>query len=725
MLKKSQALCLAIFAGMCLSAATVAAQNVCIPNAVGVPFLSGPPNWFNAALPQPQFWPDVDDPRWRGAFLRTFGGAAASEHVAYRALRDATSLYLQWNVTVDPQLDELDELWVAFSPGPGQDDVLIQIVPFANSNTNVSPPVAAASVQVLTRTPGAAFAPLAAVPAWLQAATTQTRVMRVVGDGRWAVLMRVPIVAPPNGINLANTFKMWSGTMVSHAAGVVEYNYPEAVDLTNVLASTNNTGWSDVRRDVAPTDASCIRGVSIVSSDIGTEANGTQCTAAGPLSTSINLTLPGPVLGSTTLCARPLNETGGNIPANDIQATFRNANWGTQPTAAQAITTAWTRVNSTPATNTAAIGNNAKGALEFDWLMTRNDGTVNDVCTFTPQPNGIVCNPLPPVPRWIHQCMLVELGGAPGITFPVSSVAQNMNFVSASRFEREAEVSVRGLQPAPGAPPQRDVYLYVQTNNMPAQVNGNPRPRARPTPNPSSGGFFAPKPGGGSGGASTSKPGGTPAPKPGAPPAKPVPPAGPSVVRDATVSVNQSPDVEIEPLPKSQYEQLRETAPTYQVHGFHDTGRTITLRGRPFKVLEPQSSFGYFVDHTGTLLGWRHELEGAEKIAPNYYHLGVDNGGAARVTTIIEAIDSRWSVSLHGGLAMPVGDFADSCDSGFSLGVDAEYRITGMVAAEAFYGNDRFDCADDTTTLNHFEVNGKLYFGQVVEAVRRRRYRAL
>lgn len=667
-------------AAILLTGSGVLAQNVCLPNATGVPFLSGPPNWFDAAQPQPQFWPEVDDPRWRGSFLYTFGGAAASEHVAFRGLRTATHLYLIWNITVDPLLDEFDELWVAFSPGAGQDDILIEVIPFSNSNVNVTPPTTAASVQVLTRTPGAAFVAQPGLPNWLVAATTDMRVIRVVGESRWAVMMRVPIAAPPNGLSLANTFHMWSGTMVTHAAGIAEYNYPTGVDLNNVLASTNNTGWASVRRDVAPTDASCIRGVSINSSDIGTEGGGGTCAvAASTLSSNINLTVGG-ALGSTVLCARPFNESGAAINANDVEATFRIANWGTQPTDPAAINTVWTRVNPTPATNGAAIANTAKGSITFTWNMTANDGTVNDVCTFTPQPAGIACNPLPANPRWIHQCMLVELGGAPGITFPVSSAARNMNFVQASTFRREAEVSVRGLPALPGSPPQRDVFLYVQADNLPAQVSGDRPPR--PTPPP--------------------------------PPPPPPPPTGtakPGATQPGKAGATQP--GKVEPLEKTPYEKLRETEPTYQVHGFHDTGKTVTLRGRKYKVLEPQSSFGYFVEHSGTLLGWRHELQGADLIAPNYYRVRVNQNGTKVVTTLIEAIESQWSFSAHGGFNVPLGDFGDGCDGGLSIGLDAEYHFTAMFAAEVFYGHDRFDCGE-TVKANHLSVNGKIYFGQVM-----------
>jgi hypothetical protein len=76
-------------------------------------------------------------------------------------------------------------------------------------------------------------------------------------------------------------------------------------------------------------------------------------------------------------------------------------------------------------------------------------------------------------------------------------------------------------------------------------------------------------------------------------------------------------------------------------------------------------------------------------------------------------VASPWSVSMHSGFNVPIGEFGDGCDGGLSIGLDAEYRFTAMFAVEAFYGHDRFDCGD-TVKVNHLSVNGKIYFGQVM-----------
>src|SRR5207253_8550297 len=76
--------------------------------------------------------------------------------------------------------------------------------------------------------------------------------------------------------------------------------------------------------------------------------------------------------------------------------------------------------------------------------------------------------------RLLHQCMLVELKStaSPGLTFTSSSVYRNMDVVSASRFQRDALLSVKGLAPAAGG--SRDLYVYVETRDMPERVKHAP-----------------------------------------------------------------------------------------------------------------------------------------------------------------------------------------------------------------------------------------------------------
>lgn len=52
------------------------------------------------------------------------------------------------------------------------------------------------------------------------------------------------------------------------------------------------------------------------------------------------------------------------------------------------------------------------------------------------------------------------------------------------------------------------------------------------------------------------------------------------------------------------------------------------------------------------------------------------------------------SVELHGGLAMPTGDFGDLADTGMSLGVDGVVRVLPQLAVYGGYSLGTFGCSD-------------------------------
>lgn len=669
---------LAAALGLFFLAFGAAAQTVCVPQAFGVPALSGGPNWWDAAAGEPQFWPRPDDPRWRGAFQRIpMPASASSDHLTFRALRTNTDLFLQWRITVDPLLDQQERLWVAFSPGPGKEDVYVEIQPFnsAGSDVDAQPP---AAVAVATRTAGNPFG-AAGVPAWLATATTQTRVWRSVAENSWTVNMRVPLTAVAGaGLDLDPSFSFWFEVRVSHPmATTVYYQYPNGLGHLAVEAATTTAGWQLARRDVAPGTMGCIKGVSLTVADVGTVPAGGSCAdiLGTVLSSQIKLLDAGSNPATNTFCARPLNETGNNINGSDVDAIFRIANWGTQPDwndVPNPLNTLWTTINPTPATGGGVIGNLSNIPMSANWALTPAD-----VCSFSPQPAGFNCGAFPAPTRRTHQCMLVELGGAAGVTFSTSSVYRNMDFVIASRFEREAEVSVVGLAARPAPEPQRDVYLYVQTHNMPPRVQppgGDPDDDDDPTGG-RDGRLFA-------------------------------------AAAGATVPGTTGP---VPPLPKTPYEELRETEPTYQVHAFHDTGRTETFNGQTVKILAPQTSFGYFVNHEGPLEGWRHELQGAQEIADDYYVIPVPENGTATVTTVIEAIEGagrrRWSFSLHAGVNEARGNAGNFLDGDTSYGVDLQYHFLPALALELYYGVEDFSGAPFLEEIEHLSLNLKGYFG--------------
>jgi hypothetical protein len=177
-------------------------------------------------------------------------------------------------------------------------------------------------------------------------------------------------------------------------------------------------------------------------------------------------------------------------------------------------------------------------------------------------------------------------------------------------------------------------------------------------------------------------------------------PATPAGARDVYVYVEtQGLPETVKPPPTGDRRALvadrrQEPSPTYKVHVFHDTGKVLTLGGVARPVLEQQTSYGYNVTHEGEVTGWSHQLEGQGlvELAPNWYRLSIPDGGSARLTTTIEAVEPatpRWSLSLHVGAAVPVGSTATDLGAGFRPGVDLQLRFDDRWALEALLGFGR------------------------------------
>ncbi|MGH9895835.1 MAG: hypothetical protein ACREA0_28390, partial [bacterium] len=304
---------------------TVAAANLCVPQANGVPALGGAPNWHNDAPGEPQYWPRLDDPRWRGSLAKSWGNGA-SEHVQFRAVRDANSLYLSWWVRVDPWLTpNADRLFVAFSPGGTAKDELIEVRPFTIATADIVAQTPLSTSTRLRPSAGVAFgAAEATEPTWLVSPMGKTKVWLSVTEQAWAINMVVPVAAAFNdGINLQPTFKMWFEVQVTTSATTfTPYRLVDALSKSAVETGTDTTTWAAMSRTHDPSDpVNCAQVISLTSSDVGTKNE----ESGVPRPHRIALNAP------NTFFARPTNGTSSDVLANQICAQFRLANWGTQP----------------------------------------------------------------------------------------------------------------------------------------------------------------------------------------------------------------------------------------------------------------------------------------------------------------------------------------------------------------------------------------------------------
>jgi hypothetical protein len=230
----------------------------------------------------------------------------------------------------------------------------------------------------------------------------------------------------------------------------------------------------------------------------------------------------------------------------------------------------------------------------------------------------------------------VELSGVGGLPvhFARDSSWNNMRFAAASTFESPAIISLAGVPPIGPAGAPREVYIFVKTTNMPAEVVGKDReglPRgslereraaARAYRYPRVGDFMPNRPAGAVGRAGA---GGN---------------AGANAAAQAGGGAGGAPPI-VE-SDRDLHEQLRATRPTYEVHTYFDSGKVSPQGSGQFKLLRPLIPFGYFVYHEGPLAGWLSKLEAEggyvlQEIAPGLYRATIPEGGAIKVKTTIIA----------------------------------------------------------------------------------------
>ena len=613
------------------------ATNVsCIAPAWGIPPSGGPPRWWSTSPPEPVYHDRLDDPRWAGASKITYGDGTG-EKAELRALHKAGYFYLSWRALVAPaSTPSQNVLYLGYRKAGGGDVIVTASL---NALTATSASASQLTLQAFVRNPDGSLGAASTLPPEIPA--TARVWVDPAAPGSWAVQLQLPIAALQMTCGRVQLwYQLLAGTPT---APVASFTWPRSgADVDGGTAASPHAPifpdpalWNWLRPSTGTGDERCATaGVSLAYDAIGTTntpASQIQYRAAAPFP-------------NNTLFARPTNHSGGTIPAGAMTATFRLANWGSVPgdwEQGVPVDQLWAPIpggSNVPSSGPLLDGATADAAsgMHFDWTVADPD-----LAQFV---SGA---------RRSHQCMLVELKSAtaPGLTFTNSSVYRNMDLVSASSFRRAALLSVKGLAPAPAG--ARDLYVYVETRDMPE--------RAKPGPGP------ATEPG--------------------------------SLARRANRA---------EPTA---------ALPTYRVHVYHDTGKVLSLGGTTRPILRYQTSFGYEVTHQGQLEGWRHEIEGSGlvKLAENWYRIPVPNDGAVEVTTTIEAVEpgsaDPWSLSLHAGANLPLGQSRNLYDGGPGGGIDLEYMASSSFGLEAFLGLDglRGKAGIPNVRVTQLYLSGKAY----------------
>ncbi len=606
-------------AAVLCASAPVGAQT-CFQRVGGVPGAYGqPPDWWSVgATPLGSMTGRfVDDPRWQGATSVSH----ISDTGRFRALVETTSggqraFVLSFRVKADPA-GAADRLYVGFWDESSNQGNVFRLEKLIATATAVGGGTYAGgafngrffhrtdpanNTWLLNNAGGLVVPPL---PTWLK---NDTRIDVFCPSGpcdEWAVRMRIPIDAAavvnsddPTGVKITTggVFRFWYQIQEQSGVGTaVLYGWPEGIApaqegnppcasippycLPDPLSAT--AAWNRVQDG-----GTCTGDISLVAS---------QVYANTPGSITVNLTSP------NNFFARPLNNMTTLQPGNAIKATFRLANWGS----AIFMSPEWTPICSDVAGAAGSVGPGTQFQVVCNW-------SVPDPCPY--RPAGDPCGPTAGT-KHVDQCILVDLASAGGggpYHFAPQSTWRNMLFNGASTVTKRAVLDARGLPPLPSPAPNRDLYVYIQTRNMPAQRAPDAPPvdfdKLPPAVRERLAKLKIELPRAGGVGKATA-----------------------DAVAQAMGAGQLSSD-EVEAL-----------MPTYAAYVWYDTGRTMTNEGGAVvKLLAPQPAFGLHLWHDGALHGWRKSFAGSTitELSPNYYRVSVPTNGVSAVIASIVACEA-------------------------------------------------------------------------------------
>jgi hypothetical protein len=596
--------------------------KLCVPYGYGGAYAPGAPTWWqgHSTTGWGRFNTWVDDPRWSGSNSINYGNGATNE-LQFRSLyypqNNPKYIYLSWwykAALVSPATQ--NRVWVGLSSAANQPAILVDVDLTTNTPKTGSADAASITTKYYDPNGNVLFSFPAApvwtgdIRVWIDRVTDQTTLNPpqqndIDESGNWAVHMRIPIGVElgdaTHSVVLNSAFSMWYELLQGTPGNpVIAYSWPRASYATGfannpTLPATST--WDNVELGGGGCGGITIEPSDITVTNSGVSSDGSSISTTATPNTFIakptNLSLSKDAMGNNTVQQA--------IDVNKLHARFRIANWGIQPNSAN-----WNTVRGLGDVQQSGGGTIAYGSK---WAISGNwtpDSSLPDEQEF------FSCDPINTNPnkKPCHQCVQVELFGPSDIEFLKSSAFQNMRVVQNSVFSESAEVSVVGLPPASTA--KRDVYLYVQTNNLPAKVEGGKTP-SRDTKPP-----VEPRMG-----------------------VNAVTSHGNTGIKMPEDGYELPSDEELQPdRGRTLLEQRFDAEPTYIVRGYYDTGLKINIDGTDRPVLESMVAFGYFSQHEGALYGWKHKLEGAEKLGTDFYRLRVPNNGTAKITNTIEAMEN-------------------------------------------------------------------------------------
>jgi len=426
-------------------------EKICWPAHRGVPYDTDPPTIDGTVQ---------EDVGWRGASRTTYGNGTDAAHVGMQLLhhRTADYLFLSFEVRNDPSFDDTDTVVLSFRPDESSavtaNDVRLVIHPVCDTHgaagsgctlTTPSDKEDRAPRELEVWKNSAAWAQMASLPTNLEVK------VRSYPDGTsnaWNVEVKLPTstaAGGPQWVNFADDFLFYANVIRVSAADATasEFRWPrKAIEISGPLATYpfNPAEWGSATKSGT---ATC-KGVSLAYADIGTTNTPASAIKVDPVPNTFNNTFFATVRNDT--------EVGGVAqPAEDVSVRFRIANWGipgprdweTIQVANPGCPDATSASNPTCVQDIPAAVGGVLGSATFNlnWVVPDAD-----------------------VPQYLanqHQCVLVELDSLSDTNIVTKSTYRNMDFVTASKFTRDAKISAFGHAPPPAGAANQKFSLYV------------------------------------------------------------------------------------------------------------------------------------------------------------------------------------------------------------------------------------------------------------------------
>lgn len=623
-----------------LLAPGMAGADLCFPKPVTFSGsgLSGPPNWAGSGTVRKE----LNEPRWAAAPQQWFESDIAGSEGRYRILVNSTytELSVSFQVPFDPgTISQRDAVYFGFTTNGATatlaSAIKLMMPPLPNSGPIPLDPVRV--TKMLGYTYDAASATKwkqgaeDVAPDWLKTPYAWRNDSTAV----WGINFKVDLTAASiAGFDRTMPFKAMLAMHVQDEVTPSVSLNPSSPNpnctgvgcpyplLTATRLIANPARWTTA----LAINSGCANGLTLSTSQLGTLNEAPPGTAAP---TKIDTTLG----ASNTFYARPSYPTGVVVYSGMLEGTFHMSNWGST---ADPLGEWLTIANGSAVLNGVAPATNT-GELSFSCPTNTS---------------GQSCGR--PTPELSDQCVYAELHRATSLPIAITRATafRCMQFKPLSEFSAPAEISVKGLSKILGNEEVRDVYLYVDTNNLEAHGNKqlylktdlmaatrqfaeSPPPLPPLGEAPSKAEMLTRK--------------GTKSTSDKATSDKPPSPKAP-FAQSPTQGSEAEADLLPQPLPRTGLKDLdltpeqalSATWPTYTVRAYYDTGNVIEIDGEQVKELKAMVPFTYHHSHEGPLYGFSHELSTIgdiplTKIRDNVYHLRIPNEGVATIQTKVVA----------------------------------------------------------------------------------------